>query len=683
VNEQQVRPRERGPAGPPDRPVPADDAQRVRDRHPAEPEPPEEPVRAGSGEGTAAVETLVESVAEHHAAHARPDRPPERIQLASEHAGADAWSVVRRDAGGAEPGEVLGAGRGLRRLEPADEAEAEPRAKEVSGLERPADRVDDRREVDVDAAAAKRPPRCATGGPGVGDASVAGRRLAGRQPWIRTDLPAFLVDEDEGARWTRRRPVPAAHDDAADSRRGRQARDDDNSRLLPRCRRRPGLGRHRGRGGCEEQREHRLDEGLQAHAETVAGAAATTLPAVDFDLTPEQREVQATVRQFVDERVLPDAIENDINHHLDLGVIEGMAELGLLGIVIPEEHGGAGMDFVCEALACEEIERGEAAFRTLVSVHVGLNSLALLRYATEELKQRYLTPQARGEKLACFGLTEPAAGSDVAAMRTTARPEGDVYVLNGQKNWISYAAVADHALVFAKTDPEAKHKGISAFVVEREWPGVSAQETENKLGIWAGSTGELFFENVEVPAENLVGEEGQGFEIAMYGLDQGRFTVAAGACGVIRACLERSVEYARERETFGRPIGKNQFVQDMIAEMVLAYETSKLLVMQAAWLKDRGVRNTRETSLAKWHATESAFRAAHLAIQVHGAYGYSAEYGIERYFRNARAPIIYEGTTQIHKMMQAEHALGYRNLNGREGDVSPIASWAPALLARS
>jgi glutaryl-CoA dehydrogenase (non-decarboxylating) len=404
---------------------------------------------------------------------------------------------------------------------------------------------------------------------------------------------------------------------------------------------------------------------------------------VDFGLTAEQREVQDTVRRFVDERILPNAIENDLNHHLDLGVIEGMAELGLLGIVVPEEHGGAGMDFVCEALACEEIERGEAAFRTLISVHVGLNSLALLRYADEAQKERYLAPQARGERIACFGLTEPAAGSDVANMKTTARREGDVYVLNGQKNWISYATVADHALVFAKTDPAAKHRGISAFVVETGWPGVSSAETEHKLGIWAGSTGELFFENVDVPAENLVGEEGQGFEIAMYGLDMGRFTVAAGACGVIRACLEKSVEYARERETFGKPIGRHQFVQDMIADMVLGYETSKLLVMQAAWLKDTGVRNTRETSLAKWHATESAFRAAHLAIQVHGAYGYSAEYGIERYFRNARAPIIYEGTTQVHKMLQAEHALGYRNLNGRDGDGSPLASWAPALAARA
>jgi glutaryl-CoA dehydrogenase (non-decarboxylating) len=400
---------------------------------------------------------------------------------------------------------------------------------------------------------------------------------------------------------------------------------------------------------------------------------------VDFELTAEQRLIQDTVREFVDERILPVAVQNDIDHRLDMALIEGMAELGILGIVVPEEYGGAGLDFVAEALACEEIERGEAAFRTLISVHVGLNSLALLRYATEEQKQRWLVPQAKGEKLACFGLTEPGAGSDVAAMRSSARREGDVYVLNGQKNWISYASVADHALVFAKTDPTDSHKGITAFVLEKGMKGFTARDQEHKLGIWAGSTGELFFENVEVPLANRIGNEGQGFEVAMYGLDQGRFTVAAGACGVVRACLERSVEYARERKTFGQEIGNYQFIQDMIATMVLGYETSKLLVMQAAWMKNEGKRSTRETSLAKWHATESAFEAAHLAVQVFGSYGYAAETGIERYFRNARAPIIYEGTTQIHKLMQAEHALGYRALNGLGGDVSPMCSWAPAL----
>src|SRR6184192_1263480 len=267
---------------------------------------------------------------------------------------------------------------------------------------------------------------------------------------------------------------------------------------------------------------------------------------MDFELTDEQKLLQDTVRAFVDERVLPSAVQNDIDHHLDMDAIEGMAELGVLGIVVPEEYGGAGLDFVCEALACEEIERGEAAFRTLISVHVGLNSLALLRYASEEQKQRWLVPQAAGEKIACFGLTEPEAGSDVAAMKTTARREGDVYVLNGSKNWISYATVADHALVFAKTDPAAKHKGISAFVLEKGMPGFSAADTEHKLGVWAGSTGELFFQNIEVPAENLIGEEWQGFEIAMYGLDQGRFTVAAGAVGVVRACLENATRYANE-----------------------------------------------------------------------------------------------------------------------------------------
>jgi glutaryl-CoA dehydrogenase (non-decarboxylating) len=386
---------------------------------------------------------------------------------------------------------------------------------------------------------------------------------------------------------------------------------------------------------------------------------------LNLDLTDEQLAIQETVREFVDRRIMPVAQENDINHHLDMDIIEGMAELGLLGSVIPPEYGGAGLDFVSEALICEEIERGESAFRTLISVHVGLNSLSLLKFGSEGQKQRYLTPMAKGEKLGCFGLTEPAAGSDVAAMLSTAikQPDG-TYRLNGQKSWISYATEAHYGLVFAKTDPAAAHKGISAFIIEMDWDGIEARQIPNKLGVWAGSTGELFFDNVQIPAENLVGEEGEGFKIAMHSLDQGRFTVAAGAVGVVRACLEASVKYANERKTFGQEIGRYQMVQDMIADMVLGYETSRLLVMQAAWKKNKGERNTRETSLAKWHATESAFNAAHLAIQVHGAYGYSAEYPVERYFRNSRAPIIYEGTTQIHKMLQAEHALGYRKMNG-------------------
>ena len=385
---------------------------------------------------------------------------------------------------------------------------------------------------------------------------------------------------------------------------------------------------------------------------------------IDFSLTDEQLLIQQTVSDFVEQRVMPVAIENDINEKLDMDLVKGMVDLGLLGAPIPTEYGGGGLDFISEALICEEIERGEAAFRTLISVHTGLNSLALLKYANEQQKQRWLVPQAKGEKLACFGLTEPAAGSDVAAMRTTARKDGDGYVLNGQKSWISYASVADHQLVFAKIDPDAGSRGISAFVVELDDAGVEARDTKHKLGIRAGSTGELFFTDVKLDADRLIGKEGDGFKIAMYGLDHGRFTVAAGALGVMRAMIDACAKFANERVTFGQPIGKHQLVQDLIAQMVVDYETSRLLVWKAAWLKNQGVRNTRETSLAKWHATEGAFRAAHNAIQVHGAAGYAAETGIERYFRNARAPIIYEGTTQIHKMLQAEHVLGYRKMNG-------------------
>lgn len=387
-------------------------------------------------------------------------------------------------------------------------------------------------------------------------------------------------------------------------------------------------------------------------------------PGLSFALSDEQRMVQASAAEFVDREIIPRISQLDRDHELDMGIVRGMAERGMLGASIPVEYGGQGLDFVSTALICEEIERGDGGFRTLLSVHLGLNSLTLLRFGSEEQKRRYLVPQAKGERIACFGLTEPNAGSDVAGLESTARRDGDRYILNGQKTWISYAHAADHFLVFAKTDREAGHRGISAFLLDRSMPGIETRDIRHKMGVWAGSTGEIFMSDVEVPAENRLGEEGEGFKIAMYALDMGRFTVAAGALGTIRAALEASVRYANTRTAFGRPIGRFQFVQGMIAEMVRGLETSRLLVWQAAWLKDRGVRNTRETSLAKWHATECAFQAAHMAVQIHGAYGYSAEYPVERLFRNARAPLLYEGTTEIHKMMQAEHALGYRRLNG-------------------
>jgi glutaryl-CoA dehydrogenase (non-decarboxylating) len=387
---------------------------------------------------------------------------------------------------------------------------------------------------------------------------------------------------------------------------------------------------------------------------------------IDLSLTAEQTQLQQTVGRFVVERILPVAQENDLCHRVDEDIIRGIAELGWLGATIPKMYGGLGLDFVSLAIIAEELERGDAAFRTLLSVHLALNSMTLLKFCTEAQKRRYLVPQAQGTALAAFGLTEPDAGSDVAAMRSTAQRVSDgSYVLNGHKRWIGYATMAEQMLVFAKTNPEAGHRGVSAFVVERGMEGLSTRDIKNKLGLWASSTGEIFLNNVRVPAENLVGREGDGFKIAMYALDMGRFTVAAGAIGTIRACLEYSVSYANKRQTFGKEIGRYQFVQDMIAKMVLGLETSRLLVLQDAWLKNQGKRDTREVSLAKWHATEAAFAATNDALQIHGNKGFSDdESPIGRYFRNARAPIIYEGTTQIHKMMQAEHALGYRALNG-------------------
>jgi glutaryl-CoA dehydrogenase (non-decarboxylating) len=390
---------------------------------------------------------------------------------------------------------------------------------------------------------------------------------------------------------------------------------------------------------------------------------------IDLSLTEEQIRLQQTVRRFVNERILPVAHDNDLSHRVDVNIIRGIAEMGWLGATVPKRYGGLGLDFVDLAIIAEELERGDAAFRTLLSVHLGLNSMTLLKFCTEAQKLRYLVPQAQGKALAAFGLTEPDAGSDVAAMRSTAQRDSDgSYVLNGHKRWIGYATMAEHMLVFAKTSPEGGHRGISAFVVERGMDGLSTRDIKNKLGLWSSSTGEIFLNNVRISAENLVGGEGNGFKIAMYALDMGRFTVAAGAIGTIRACLEYSVSYATKRQTFGQEIGRYQFVQDMIAKMVLDLETSRLLVLQDAWLKNQGKRDTREVSLAKWHATESAFAATNDALQIHGNKGFSDdESPIGRYFRNARAPIIYEGTTQIHKMMQAEHALGYRALNGPGG----------------
>ncbi|QHE51794.1 acyl-CoA dehydrogenase family protein [Pontibacillus sp. HMF3514] len=381
---------------------------------------------------------------------------------------------------------------------------------------------------------------------------------------------------------------------------------------------------------------------------------------MDFEFTDEQNMLRKTVRDFVDKEIMPNIAEWDEKGHFDTSILDKLANLGLMGVCIPTQYGGSGMDYNSLAIVCEELERGDTAFRTAVSVHTGLNSMTLLQWGSEEQKQKYLIPQAKGEKVGAFGLTEPGAGSDVAALQTTANRDGDFYVLNGQKTWISLCDTADHFLVFAYTDKDKKHHGISAFIVERTYPGFSSKATKGKLGIRAGNTGELFFDDVKVPKENLLGEEGEGFKIAMSALDNGRFTVAAGACGQIMACLEASVDYCHERKTFGKEIGKHQLVQQMIAKMEAGLQMSRLLVYRAGELKNDGKRNTRETSLAKWQACDYANQAADDAVQIHGAYGYSNEYPVERYLRNSKAPVIYEGTREIHTVMQAEYVLGYR-----------------------
>ncbi|MCK4897814.1 MAG: acyl-CoA dehydrogenase family protein [Anaerolineales bacterium] len=383
---------------------------------------------------------------------------------------------------------------------------------------------------------------------------------------------------------------------------------------------------------------------------------------MDFALNDEQRMVQQMVRDFAQKEVAPIIKEYDRKQDMAPFVLPRMAELGILGICFPVRYGGQGMDYISLGLACEELEAVDSTLRVVMSVHVGLNSMGLLQWATEEQKQRLLVPQAKGEKIASFGLTEPGAGTDVAGMASTARRDGDVYVLNGEKMWISLATKAHTSLVVARTNPEAPnpHEGLSAFLVELDSPGVTTGDIHGKLGVRAGSTGWIAFQDVRVPAENRIGEEGEGFKIAMSCLDNGRYTVAAGATGLIRASLDASVRYANERKAFGREIGKFQLVQQKIAHMVQFYDAARLLYLRAGWMKNEGIRNTRETSVAKWFATDTSFEAAAEAIQVHGAYGYSDEYDVERYLRNAKGAIIYEGTSEVHQLMQAGYALGYR-----------------------
>ncbi len=385
---------------------------------------------------------------------------------------------------------------------------------------------------------------------------------------------------------------------------------------------------------------------------------------MNFDLTDEHSLLEQSVREWGAREVAPRIRELDRAHKFDRGLLPQMAKLGLLGISVPTQFGGAGMDYLALGVACEELEYVDTSLRVIMSVHAGLNCLTLLSWGTDDQKQRYLVPQALGAKIATYALTEPAAGSDVRGIQTVAVKKGDRYVLAGEKMWISLADVADNFLVFAWTDLDKKRakdpSGLSAFIVERAFKGFSSGTLKEKWGILAGNTGFFKMDDVEVPEENLVGRSGEGFKIAMFALDQGRYTVAAGATGLIRACRDASVAYAKQRKSFGVEIGQHQLVKEMIARMESDYQTSRLLWMRAGWLKNVGRRNTRETGLAKWFSTVASERAAGDAVQVHGANGYSDEYPVGRYYRNCKGAVIYEGTREIHTLMQADYVLGYR-----------------------
>jgi glutaryl-CoA dehydrogenase (non-decarboxylating) len=401
---------------------------------------------------------------------------------------------------------------------------------------------------------------------------------------------------------------------------------------------------------------------------------------INFELADEHRLLARSVREWAAHEVAPRIHDLDREHRFDRTILPQMAALGLLGISIPVEYGGAGMDYIALGLASEELEYVDTSLRVVLSVHAALNSLTLLTWGTEQQKRRYLVPQARGEKIASYGLTEAAAGSDVRGILTTAVRKDGRWVLTGEKMWISLADVADQFIVFAWSDLEKKRKrdpsGLSAFIVERACQGFSSGTLKEKWGILAGSTGFLKLDAVEVPDENLLGRAGEGFKIAMLALDQGRFTVAAGATGLIRACRDASVTYARERRTFGVEIGQHQLVKEMIAQMESDYEAAGLLWLRAGWLKNVGRRNTRETSLAKWFATVASERAAGDCVQIHGANGYSDEYPAGRFYRNCKGAVIYEGTREIHKLMQADYALGYRSDRPLRCELPPYGTVA-------
>ncbi|GAB4338112.1 MAG: acyl-CoA dehydrogenase [Candidatus Abyssubacteria bacterium] len=378
---------------------------------------------------------------------------------------------------------------------------------------------------------------------------------------------------------------------------------------------------------------------------------------MNFDLTEEQRMIQEMARSFAEKEVAPLAAKLDETHEFPVELARKMGELGLMGIAVPEEYGGAGMDYVCYVVALEEISRACANTGVVMSANNSLACGPILANGTEEQKHKFLAPMASGQKIGCFGLTEPGAGSDAGNQKTTAVLDGNEWVLNGNKVFITNGTHADIAVVFAVTDKEKGSRGISAFIVEKGTPGFRAGKAEKKLGLNASGTAELIFEDCRIPKDQLLGERGAGFKIALQTLDGGRIGIAAQAIGIARAAMEQSCKYALERVQFGQPIAKFQAIQWMLADMAVEIDAARLLAYRAAQMQSRKQRFTKEAAMAKLFASETAMKTATKAVQIHGGYGYSKEYPVERNFRDAKITEIYEGTSEIQRLVIAASLL--------------------------
>lgn len=383
---------------------------------------------------------------------------------------------------------------------------------------------------------------------------------------------------------------------------------------------------------------------------------------MDFDLNDEQQLIRQTAREFTDNEIVERAKQNAREHRFDLDLVAKLAQQGYLGAIVPREYGGAGLDYLSYGLVVEEIGRGCSSVRTVVSVQTSLVCSAILRWGTEEQKRQWLPKLCSGEILGCFGLTEPDTGSDAAKQRTRARRTDSGWVIDGSKMWISMGNYAKLALIFAQTDPSLGHKGLACFLVDTDQPGFQPTPIQHKMGLHASDTASIALEDVEVAQDQMLGQVGDGFKVAMSALDSGRYSVAAGCVGVCQGCLEESVKYAKEREQFGRPIAGFQLVQAMISEIALKTDASRMLVWRAGFLKDRGRPNTIETSIAKLHATEAAVECANTAIQIHGGAGYVDDHPVERYFRDVRVTTLYEGTSQIQKLIVGRGLTGVNAL---------------------